>query len=825
MLTPRVAALGGLLVLGLAVSRPSAALGCTPALTQVVGGGTPVTLTRASSVNSSTRQRIRNAVPLTICRIDVRAFSPYPASGSFHLEIWGEVGGAAAGQLGVDSSSIGAATLPAVDAGAVQSVVWSANHPRPTGTFWIVVQDTDPLSRTLRLAASPSPTAHADTAFDAWSGSIDRNSDLVFTIYAESSCAADVDCFDGNPCTTDACSGGSCRSTAVADGSPCADGSVCNGAETCRGGVCTAGATLDCDDGDACTADTCAAATGCRHTPLAGCPACGTAGDCDDGNPCTDDLCDPLAGCVHADNGLPCSDGNPCTTGDVCRDGGCVGGAAGGACMACDAAAAIPPGGGTFTGATSGAGTLAGLCGNTAAAPERVYRWTPSSSGTATIQTCGSGTSYDTVVYLRSGTCTGTQVACNDDACGIAGSTSLGSRITPAVTAGETYYVVVDGYGGRSGAYTLTVTPPSACGNNVREGTEECDGPDRSGCASGRCAASCTCTAPAAGLPDMTPEIADVTFEPGTSVDSGDVAEGCAEAASGVDLLRFTTRVRNAGTADLSLGDPRCPAPCTAHPLEICGNSDYTCSPAEGHNHGHYTNYARYDLVDVSGQTVVVGHKQGFCLLDSDCPVRRYSCSNQGISAGCADVYHASLGCQYLDVTGVPPGDYVLRVTIDPFGRIAELDETNNVASVLVLIPAGSGGAGPGGSGCTSPTVVPAGGGVVTGTTAGTGTLAGTCGASAASPEQVFQWTPARSGTATIQTCGSGTNYDSVVYLRSGSCNGAQLACNDDACLNATGSLRASRVTATVGAGQTYFIVVDGFNGARGTFRLSITAP
>jgi len=50
--------------------------------------------------------------------------------------------------------------------------------------------------------------------------------------------------------------------------------------------------------------------------------------------------------------------------------------------------------------------------------------------------------------------CGGTVVACNDDFC------SFQSTITPNVTAGTTYTIVVDGYdSGESGAFTLTVTP------------------------------------------------------------------------------------------------------------------------------------------------------------------------------------------------------------------------------------------------------------------------------------------------------------------------------------------------------------------------------
>ena len=166
----------------------------------------------------------------------------------------------------------------------------------------------------------------------------------------------------------------------------------------------------------------------------------------------------------------------------------------------------------------------------------------------------------------------------------------------------------------------------------------------------------------------------------------GDVAEGCAESTSGVDLLRFSAASKNVGTADLVLGDPQCPSPCIDHPLEVCGNPDFVCSPAAGHNHPHYSNYARYELLDASGSVVVVGHKQGYCLRDTNCAAPVYTCANQGISAGCSDVYGSSLGCQYLDVTGIPAGNYVLRVTIDPLNQIAELSDANNVTQQAVTI-------------------------------------------------------------------------------------------------------------------------------------------
>jgi len=344
---------------------------------------------------------------------------------------------------------------------------------------------------------------------------------------------------------------------------------------------------------------------------------------------------------------------------------------------------------------------------------------------------------------------------------------------------------------------------------------------------------------PPGGEPDLTPAISDVTFQWKTTVASGDVSEGCAEATSGVDLLRFSATSRNVGTGDLSLGNPNCPpcatacgtcaascSSCTTCSLCTCGNPEFVCSPAAGHNHAHYLNYARYELLDNSAAAVVVGHKQGYCLRDSTCNsgvTAKYTCSNQGITAGCGDIYGYTLGCQYLDITGVAPGNYTLRVTVDPYDLIPDRDKSNNVATVPVVIPSPS-------VSCSNPLIVPAAGGTVTGTTSGSSALAGSCGGGSA-PEQVFSWTPSVSGTATIQTCSATqTTYDTTLYVRDTSCSGAELACNDDTVgcgttTDVSNPHRGSKVTPTVTAGHTYIIVVDGYASSAGNFLLTVTPP
>jgi hypothetical protein len=131
---------------------------------------------------------------------------------------------------------------------------------------------------------------------------------------------------------------------------------------------------------------------------------------------------------------------------------------------ACSVATDIPSSGGTFSGVTSGTSTLSATCASSNTSPERVYRWTPSRSGTATIETCGTATLFDTIVSLRQPSCdAGPERACNDDTAGCGTgepNDHHGSRIRPRVTAGVTYFIVVDGYGGARGTYQLSVTPP-----------------------------------------------------------------------------------------------------------------------------------------------------------------------------------------------------------------------------------------------------------------------------------------------------------------------------------------------------------------------------
>ncbi|MBM4346097.1 MAG: hypothetical protein FJ100_22215 [Deltaproteobacteria bacterium] len=149
-------------------------------------------------------------------------------------------------------------------------------------------------------------------------------------------CVTKVKCED-KLCNQTGCNKtGLCSYTKLETG-PCDDGDPCTADSTCAKGQCKAGATLSCDDGNPCTSESCTAELGCVAKPVATAASCNdgdgctsedvcSAGKCagkpiacDDGNACTKDTCDPATGCKH-DAG---EDGATCP-GGACKGGQCV---------------------------------------------------------------------------------------------------------------------------------------------------------------------------------------------------------------------------------------------------------------------------------------------------------------------------------------------------------------------------------------------------------------------------------------------------------------------------------------------------------------------
>lgn len=109
--------------------------------------------------------------------------------------------------------------------------------------------------------------------------------------------------------------GRGCVDVEKPEGASCGAGDRCLVNATCHRGECL-GNTAVCDDGNACTADSCAPQTGCAHQAIECQPST---------DPCQASACDPVLGCrtVPVVDGTSCG-ANDCQTAHVCIAGACV---------------------------------------------------------------------------------------------------------------------------------------------------------------------------------------------------------------------------------------------------------------------------------------------------------------------------------------------------------------------------------------------------------------------------------------------------------------------------------------------------------------------
>ena len=314
---------------------------------------------------------------------------------------------------------------------------------------------------------------------------------------------------------------------------------------------------------------------------------------------------------------------------------------------------------------------------------------------------------------------------------------------------------------------------------------------------------------PPGGLPDLViwgpsanPRITTTTFTSSScAVVEGMVQQGTRK------LLRFSSEMRNQGTVDLYLGNP-------------ATNPQFEWAPCHGHY--HFGNYANYRLLDSTGREAARGLKVGFCLLDT---VRwdpnassqaRYTCNNQGIQKGWADVYDSTLDGQWIDITDVPDGNYTLEIGVNPQRVIAESNYDNNVTRIPVAI----GSARPLNDNFASAHGLSGSSASVSGSNIGATKESGEpnhAGFPAARSVWYF-WTAPSSTRVTIDTVGS--NYDTLLAVYTGTSVSAltPIASNDDL----SSSSRQSRVTFTPVAGRTYRIAVDGWEAQTGNIILTL---
>jgi len=166
------------------------------------------------------------------------------------------------------------------------------------------------------------------------------------------------------------------------------------------------------------------------------------------------------------------------------------------------------------------------------------------------------------------------------------------------------------------------------------------------------------------GLPDLTidpkrfnsqMEIVDRLFQAGAC----ELEEGTVGGTGYRRLLRFDTVVMNMGDGNLVVGNPTDPANPYASWFQF----------APCHRHYHIRDFSNYTLLNLDRTVATRGHKQAFCLEDllkyDNVKSNGYTCASQGITSGWADWYFKQLSGQWIDITGLPEGDYIVHSEIN----------------------------------------------------------------------------------------------------------------------------------------------------------------
>jgi hypothetical protein len=258
---------------------------------------------------------------------------------------------------------------------------------------------------------------------------------------------------------------------------------------------------------------------------------------------------------------------------------------------------------------------------------------------------------------------------------------------------GRCDFLDITGLGG--GDYTLVVT--ANADHAVRESDYDnnssqlsfhytpCDG---TVCGGECCPAGVQCYADTCMLPDL--HINEDSAEGSLWIthqtfgeDSCEMAEMCVNGDGRRRLLQFEGRIENLGPGDLN------PGPEANNPL-------YEFS--ECHGHYHFLDFTDYRLLNEDGSVAAFGHKQSFCLIDmvqvegavivappgTRPPPGETGCSY--LSAGWADIYGVGTPCQWVDITDVPAGNYLLQLTVNPENSVLETNTENNIVTISVTI-------------------------------------------------------------------------------------------------------------------------------------------
>ena len=182
---------------------------------------------------------------------------------------------------------------------------------------------------------------------------------------------------------------------------------------------------------------------------------------------------------------------------------------------------------------------------------------------------------------------------------------------------------------------------------------------------------------------------------------------------NGRRLLRFTATMQNIGDGPMEVLGRRSASydPWTVTQVidDDAGGERrvpteaYLLYAGDGHDHWHVRKMMAYHVF--STKFTRGDSKVGFCFFDTNlrypslprspasrryfepaCGRRTATTSRTGISVGWADKYGWKLAFQWVDITGLPGGDYTVRSVVDPNAWFLEKNEDNNCTYTRIRI-------------------------------------------------------------------------------------------------------------------------------------------
>ena len=186
--------------------------------------------------------------------------------------------------------------------------------------------------------------------------------------------------------------------------------------------------------------------------------------------------------------------------------------------------------------------------------------------------------------------------------------------------------------------------------------------------------------------------------------------------STGRRLLRFTTEIVNIGAGPFEVVGRRVSTLNRSMTVwQRVYNDDGTSTSGrtgaimnysgDGHDHWHLVNLQGQSIRPVGGQEVARGSKVGFCFWDgspyrlslpgapqgsvyrsSGCGAPQSLEAAMGLSVGWGDPYPWYVAFQWIDISALPNGDYVVSVQADPYAHFQELTKANNTTWTRVRI-------------------------------------------------------------------------------------------------------------------------------------------